>query len=421
MKTNYVTKIENKYVFNLSLIFWHTFIALSSVAIVVSFAILLWSLVPAWQKKVEKSPYPAKTEYPAPIAVSISELQLEGAKEEAPTLTSEQVKAISPTKQQQVEDLTGKKEYDESLTTLKNLIPPSKYSWSGSGHWIYPAGERYWIYYKQEQYRQWISTEPGIEDKLQFSYRLSEAKTYPEKKQMLDGYISIVKLFPEVKRLNALQNLIDNTSNTVSQNIIIFESISKIIQKMPKEENTDYLNQLASFGVANPTDGKVFIDYSSTIIEKFASSLRAEIIDCLVRSYDSFFGQNLSKQQEATNLFLPLVSQIKGELQPKAIIQYYRVFREKNYKRDEAINQIENEYQQLIAEIDNKFELDQINATQQYYDKKVKKAELRSKSLTGIAGGILLIVLIATILVFLSIQRSVRKIEEKMCPKEKVI
>lgn len=418
MKTNYVTKIENKYVFNLSLIFWHTFIALSSVAIVVSFAVFLWSLVPAWQKKVEKSPYPAKTEYPAPIAVSISELQLDGAKEEAPILTSEQVKAISPTKQQQVKDLAGKKEYDESLTSLKTLIPPSKYSWSGSGYWFYPAGERYWTYYKQEQYRQWISNEPGIEDKLQFSYRISEAKTYPEKKQMLEGYISIVKLLPEGKRLNALQNLIDNTSNSVSQNLIIFESISKVVQKMPKEENTNYLNQLASFGVANPTDGKAFIDYSSTIIENFASSKRVDIIDCLVRSYDSFFGQNLAKQQEATNLFLPLVPQIKGELQSKAMIQYYRVFREKNYKRDETISQIENEYQQIISGIDNQYEIDQINAAQKLYDKKIKKAELRVKSILGIGGGILLIALIATILVFLSIQRSVRKIEEKMSPKE---
>lgn len=420
MKTNYVTKIENKYVFNLSLIVWHTFIALSSIAVVVSFGIFLWSVVPAWQKKVEKSPYPAKSEYPAPIAVSISELQLGGAKEEAPTLTPEQVKAISPTKQQPAEDLTGKKEYEVSLNTLKTLIPPSKYSWAGSGYWTYPLGERYWTYYKQEQYRQWISTESGIEDKLQFSFIKAEARNYTEKQQMLDGYINVVKLLPENKRLIALQSLIDNTSNSVSINLTILESIAKVVLKMPNEENVNYMDLLASFGKSNPNDGPTFIDYTSTIIEKFARSQRVDIIDRLISSYDNFFSRNLAKQQDVTNLFLPLVSQIKGELQPKAIIQYYRVFLEKNHERDLRINQIDNEYKQLIAEIDDKFQLDQINATQQYYDKKVKKAELRTKSLAGIGGGILLIVLIATILVFLSIQRSVRKIEEKISPQDNI-
>jgi len=41
--------------------------------------------------------------------------------------------------------------------------------------------------------------------------------------------------------------------------------------------------------------------------------------------------------KEATDLFLPLVDQIKAENQPKAIVQYYGVFRNKNYARDNSI------------------------------------------------------------------------------------
>ena len=36
MKTNYFTKIEDKYVFNLSLIFWHILIVLATLAIFIS-------------------------------------------------------------------------------------------------------------------------------------------------------------------------------------------------------------------------------------------------------------------------------------------------------------------------------------------------------------------------------------------------
>jgi hypothetical protein len=46
--------------------------------------------------------------------------------------------------------------------------------------------------------------------------------------------------------------------------------------------------------------------------------------------------------------------------------------------------------------------------------KKAKKERLRLRALTGIGGGIILVVLIATFLAFLSIQRSVRKMEERM-------
>ena len=60
MKTKYFEKVENKYVFNLTLIFWHIFIAISTLAIVVSLAVLLWSIIPASEKKVEKKAYPEK-------------------------------------------------------------------------------------------------------------------------------------------------------------------------------------------------------------------------------------------------------------------------------------------------------------------------------------------------------------------------
>ena len=397
MKTGYVTQVENKYVFNVSLIFWHLFIAISTLVVVASLLVFLWSLIPASQKDVEKQ------SYPEPVKVALTELQLETQKEEAPTQTLEQAQAVSVTNQQPSEDIQGKGEYDASLNTLKTLIPPSKYSWQGSGYWSYPNGDdRYWKYYKLEKYRQWNSTELGLEDKLKSACNRSNATKYPDRKIILDGLINVIKLLPEETRLGALQDLMSNVADNISQNINIYQSLAKIVGKMSQERNIAYINQLVSFGKRNTHDGYIFINYISTIIDKFDASKRIGVIEQLTIGYYNF-NQNLSMLKEATDLFLPLVAQIKAENQVKAIMQYYGVFRNKNYARDNA-----------IAQIEYKYNLDQMSAQAEYYSDKVSKAEYRTKSLAGIGGGIVLIVLIAVVLVFFSIQRSVRKIEEKL-------
>ena len=417
MKTKYFSKVENKYVFNVSLIFWHVFIALATLAIVVSLFIFLWSIIPASEKTVEKPAYPEKKQYPAPVKVSLNELNLQEVKQKEEVMPTEPDPLPTKqnvTKQQPVEDTKGKAEYEASISSLKTLIPPAKYSWNGSGYWSYPYGERYWTFYKQEKYRQWNSSEAGIEDKLKNSFKFAKATNYPNKKQILDGYISVVKLLPEEKRLNALQSLMSNVADNISQNLQFFQSIVPLVKIMAKEENLTYLEQLARFNKNNPNDGSQFINYMANCIGKFDISQRVTIIERIVNSYYSFFNQNLINQKEATDLFLPMLSQIKGEQQSKALMQYYGLYLDKNRERDNAIAQIENEHQQSIDELDQQYKNSQRNAEYEYQRKKESKSEYRMKSLAGIGGGIILIVLIATVLVFLSIQRSVRKIEEKM-------
>ena len=414
MKTSYFTKIEDKYVFNLSLIFWHIFIAISTVAIVVCLAVFLWSVTPAAKKKVVKQPYPEKTNYPEPVKVQLGELNLEELKQiEAPSI--EQIipadsLAEIPTV---VENMEGKKEYQASLDSLKLLIPPSKYSWEGEGYWTYPYGERFWTYYQQEKYRRWNISEEGTSYKLEASYKNSDLKTYLEKKQLLDAFIGVLKLLPEEKRLKALQYLAENVADNLSQNISTNKALAKLAQKLRIEDNT-WIYQLSYFGKRNPSTGPVFIDYVSTIIENFDNSKKHEIVELLINAYYGYFAPNFAKQKESTDLFVPLIAQIKPDFQPKALTQYYNLYLSKNSERDEAIEQIDNEYELKVLDIENQYQTELVNSEMQFQNKTVKKAELRIKSLFGIGGGILIIVLIATLLVFLSIQRSVRKIEEKI-------
>jgi hypothetical protein len=412
MKTKYFTKIENKYVFNLSLIVWHLFIALSTVAIVVSAFLFLWSIIPPSEKKVAKQPYPEMQQLPAPVEVSLSELELEkpGKVESTPVKKATQVKTAPKV----FEDTIGKKMYNASIDELKNLIPPSKYSWSGAGHWHYPYGERYWLAYKQEDYRKWIVTKKSVEDKLELSYRVSEANNYSDKLQVLDAYINVVKFLPEGKRLTAFNSLLENTSNSVSRNVDISRSLQKVVRKMDNEENIKYVNSLSLFGKRNPNDGIPFVDYVSQVIDKFDPQERIKTIDYIIECYYYYFNQNLAKQREATDLFIPMLAQIEKESHSDVLLQYYELYLNKNHDRDGEIARIEEEHSQQIENIDNKFAQDKEAATLEYEGKKILKSEFRYRSLLGIGGGILLIVLIGTLLVFLSIQRSVRKIEERI-------
>ena len=62
MKTRYFEKVENKYIFNLSLIFWHLFILLGTIAIIGSILLLAYSLSPTFKAGVEKAAYPPEVE-----------------------------------------------------------------------------------------------------------------------------------------------------------------------------------------------------------------------------------------------------------------------------------------------------------------------------------------------------------------------
>ncbi|MFH1320508.1 MAG: hypothetical protein ABII90_07640 [Bacteroidota bacterium] len=260
---------------------------------------------------------------------------------------------------------------------------------------------------------------------MESSYKNANAKNYTDKKQVLDGFISVIKLLTEKQRSYGLKILMSRVLENVDQTVNIHRTISNIIGQFSYENNLEYLRKLVDFGRKNPKDGISFIDYTGSIIVKFDTTQRAAILDKLMSSYYNFFDQNLAKLKEGTDLFLPLLPNIKPEQQPKVIIHYYRIYRSKNYERErtiaqinedhnQKINEIDNEYRQSINEIEAIYNQEVAKAEMEYQIKKLAKEKLRLKSLYGIGGGILVVVLIAFILVFFSIQRSLRKIEGKI-------
>lgn len=314
------------------------------------------------------------------------------------------------------EDLTGLIEFERAMDTLKILVPPSKYSWDGQGFYDYPQGKRFWDVYKREIYRRWIVTEEGISDLLKSSFQIANANNYIQKKKLVDSYIQILKLLPEHLRINSLQQIMKNVANDAQRNSDILNALSNVITEIDKTEsnNVNVINILSNFGVKNQNDGIPFINYISTIVSKFDKTQQYKSVEQLRNGYYWYFDQNLETLKEATDLYVQLLSQIKIDQQANTLIQYYNVFLEKNNKRSDLIKQIDFEYQQEINAVESKFLTDQQEALMDFEVNKAKKEKLRIKSLLGVGGGILLVVLIATFLAFLSIQRSVRKMEEKI-------
>ena len=112
-KNNYFTKVEDKYVFNISLIVWHSIIMLASIAVVAGIVGFLWTISPTFKERVKKDPYPVKAEYPAPVAVTLSDLSMQKATPVAPQkeITAEP----ESVKEEPIIDTTGLANYNICL------------------------------------------------------------------------------------------------------------------------------------------------------------------------------------------------------------------------------------------------------------------------------------------------------------------
>lgn len=423
MLSKYFTKVEDRFVFNISLIFWHLLVLLAGIGIIVGIAVFFWSMVPATQRQVQARPVPEKMAYPDPVKVDLSELQVAEPVSAAEPTNTVYLEPISETVQNsathtalapEAEDLTGFDEYRGSMGRLRELVPPSRHSWDGNGYWSYPYGQRYWDVYKQDKYRQWSVTEPGIEDKLEQLYKRTKAANYTEKRDLLDGLNTLLSTIPEPDRYDMLVYVLSRPSNNWQNSVSVYKAIASLPPKMGLTNDQEHIKSLLRRGLSNPTSGVAFIEFIASCIDRFAPASRVEALSVASKSYFNYFGQDLMLQKEATGMYLALIDRIDAPMQPKALAQYYGLYLTKNEQRRGRIARIDREHDALRKQIDTEFKQAQIAATWENKTKQAQKDEFRQKSLLVAGGSILLIVVVAIMLVFLSIQRIVKKIEAKL-------
>lgn len=404
MLKNLLQKIEEKYVFNISHFFWHIFVVAASLALIGGVLILLWSVIPPGKDNV------TKVEYPPVVQVAAQEvLALLKKMEEKPaqTKTTYTPPPISETKTISSAD-SNEIFYNQSLDSLKRLIPPSKYSWESSGYWYYPYGERTYQYYRDRgysnasQYRSWIVRETGINEKLNEVYSNSNATAFNQKKMIIDSYIDIVRRFEENKRASLLKNLFNYRSSSPSETVENMKVIQGSINNFGTEK-TDYIISLTTFGSRNPTEGRTFISYVNKIIPSFSSEFRLDVLKSMINSFYNYFNNRINQQIEITDLFVKDLNNYKPEQYVNALETYYKLMVEKNYQRQRKINEIDEDYSRAIAKANADYEMAQ-----------VEKAGLRFNGLYAIGGAISFIAVLALVLVLLSIQRYVKKINEAL-------
>ncbi len=411
MRNKYFEKVENKYVFNISRIFWHIFIVIGALAIVGGVLLYIYGVIPPFKQSVEKLPPPVKKDYPGAVTIALNDLQLETTKTTEKKEIQVQLKENKePYPDQTVEKLKkiekGETEYLLSLERLIKLIP-------SQGHYEYPQGAKLYEFYRDEKYRIW-KDDNDLKGRLDLAFENTNARTFIDKKQMIEVFIVQLQLVPESKRTEVFNVFASNAAISVSTSINNIQTAINVFQKFPEENQLTSLEMLLSFCKSNKNDGSAFIEYFNKIIDSFDKNERLNVLATMINAYYQYFNNHILLQSEQTDLFLKMLPKIKPELQIPALNKYYLVYLEKNAGRDQMIAQIDQQYRDSLMKIQEVYLTDSLAAEYKYFINKEAKTSYRNNALYAIVCGIGLIAIIAIILVFLSIQRSVRRIEEKL-------
>ena len=388
MKLSFLEQFEEKFYFKTSHFFWHFLTGLGGLVLVVGILILLWGITPSFK------PSASKEEYPKPVKVTVEELKVKiqppAKKTEASKTTPEstQETQIEVKQVAEVQEYPEEIAYQAAIDSMKVLLPENKYRWVTKGHW-----ER--RYYD----KRWVIDVWGINDRLKSICKKVNATEFKTKRQLLEAYISLISAFPEEQRFTVLKSAIELSKTDVSTSTTNVALLGSAVQNY-STDNVDFIKTLATFGKKNPRDGRTFIEYSNTIITKFPIEIRRPILTTLVQSYYKYFNL-VDKQKRATDLFLEIQNNFESEQQAKALKAYYKLFVNKNYEREQKIEQINSEY-----------EYDLSRAESTLASKKSSKGKYRLLGLEIIGGSVVFIALLALFLVLLSIQRNVKMLKD---------
>ncbi len=407
MKFEFLEKLEEKYVFKTSHIFFHILVGLSTLAVIVGLLFLLWGITPSFKPGVEKA------EYPPPVAVTPDEITtllpaevtpvknkalatvLPGKKEKAPGQRAKVQKTVIKTDSAEVL-------YEQTLDSLKALLP-QKYLWVNRGHSEYGSykdNRGHWQYGKH-----WVVDRYGIPAKLGKVFRNIQASDYSNKAAIVKSYFPILSRFDEKNRYNVLKNLllVSKTNMATTKNTVSL--LLKSVYIFPVDK-TSFFYKLTKFAKKNPRDGASFISYANQVLPKFDKANREKALNIMISGYYKYYN-DLARQKEATDMFLPMLPKFKAKYQPVALAKFYKLYEEKNRDRRYAIERIESEYRSNLR-----------NAERVLAEKKRSKATSRYKGAIGLGGGVVLIALIALLLSLLSIQRNIRELRTMMIKKQ---
>ncbi len=391
-------QMEEKIYFKTSRFFWHLLAGIGGLALVCAILVYLWGVTPS-QKPTVRKPV-----YPPPVAVTADEIiqrLVPPAKVSQailpPSPAQPTAPEIVPLAQPQQTDSIALA-YQAAIDTLQKLLPSSRFAWESQRRYQEPG----W-YNGRWHDGGWETVVVGISNKLENAYARANATDLAARTKLLQAYAKLVAQVGEPLRLQALESGMAISKNDVPTSVAGVNLLKAAVPHYAAYD-VSYLDQLAEFSQRNPRDGFAFIEYANAIIPKFEARQREDALKTLIRSYYRNF-DDITKQREATDLFLGMLASFPVENQVSALNEFYQLFMQKNQERTQVIQMMDQEYQSKLSE-----------AEQVLADKQARKARLRSLAWKAASGSVVMIAFIALFLVLLSIQRNIRQLREATLP-----
>jgi hypothetical protein len=383
-------------------------IALGALAIITGLTVLAYSFIPTLKRSVEKENYPPE------VKVTVSDLDLsDPIPVEKLTTSTQTSKWQKPQVDEPITEIStsissiGYSDYLSAIERLKQLIPPDKFPWAAKYEYQYPYGKNMWDYYQDEKYRKKVMTGEGIQGNIDETFEAIQTRNYKERADLLMQYFFAIKNSPSpyIRKKFLVYCLLPATKSqgNFSNALAHLTQLSDAASKIPIDSINNYqpILKLDRFKRNNAEAGSSFINMVIQHIDSFALSQRVPVLNVMLNNYSLY--NDVSKQSAITKKFLSIITDIPVNKQSKALDQYYNLYVQKNAERDAQ-----------IANIESSFIMAQSTAEMEYNAKKAAKEGLRTTSAMGIGAGIAFISILAILLVFLSIQRSVRQLEEKI-------
>ena len=289
-----------------------------------------------------------------------------------------------------------------SLEKIRLVADELKASWEPIGEYYYPYGYDSYIYFRNEQTRQFIVKEPGLGNTLKTAFNRCNATSSIQKKTLIDTLLYLVKAAPKAYRKPFLERVPEHFwSNSVDESIQKTDVFRRIILQQDTSKLKLVIEETANFLSRNPSDGLPFLLMADTLISKVDQDRRSQFLFSMMQGFSWWFDGKIEDQARITYSFVSRIKELGDTTPANRLLAFYYLYMEKNQKREASIDSIEVAYveQTAIAESD-------------YMIKKEKDKGRLRLALYGFGAGIITISLVALILVLLSIHKYIKQLTE---------
>jgi len=441
MKSSKLSKLENKYYYNISRYFWHFIIALSLLAVATGVTTYFWSLVPPSKEKVVKAPTPAKPAYPSMKNVDLQDVlkRLPKAPSKKTKTTNTQPLTEEPGDSEMVEfednqpvenqiDSAALRNFNIAIGDSKSLISIEKFPdfWNNKYQYYFASKRDEKMFRKTHNpaLRKRSLIRSGFRKRfINFTHK-NNLKDYNRKAELLNIYNRFLTQIDTVNRVKfmnsiALQMPVRNLgTNRIDRRLI---AIGDVIQYLPADSQLKTFDKLWRFIRNNPNDGVPLLQYIARHIKDLPQEARLQFIDVLLREYNRNYNNRLLELTKTTDSFIPFITQINPFQLGKALQIYYQLYRQNNFEQSKKIREIDDNYQREVARINEEYRRKLQEADISYNNKLHKKRSWRQWSYKGVASGFAGILVFSLIVLILSMIRNINRLTETLYENNQLI